>query len=165
MIVWTLGEYGGLLPGKSRLEVMDLLCDAAETQPEARALAAQVMRACAKLAAGGAAADGAPGLSEKASRLVERNLSSEDVDRSQRAHEIANLMREDASVVAAALPLDASGEDVDVGAAAPSLEASSTVRASAAPPSTARRARGRGRARGPARGLPRTARRRRRRRS
>ena len=123
VIVWTLGEYGGLLPGKSRLEVMDLLCDAAETQPEARALAAQVMTACAKLAVGGAASDGAPGLSEKASRLVERNLSSEDVDRSQRAHEIANLMREDASVVAAALPLDASGEDVDVGAAAPSLEA------------------------------------------
>ena len=41
-------------------------------------------------------------------------------------------MREDASVVAAALPLDASGEDVDVGAAAPSLERTPTVRASGA---------------------------------
>ena len=123
VIVWTLGEYGGLLTGKSNLEVMDMLCDAAETQPEARALAAQTMTACAKLAAQATASGGAPGLSEKASRLVERNLNSEDVDKSQRAHEIVHLMREDASVVAAALPRDAGGEDVDVDAATTSIEA------------------------------------------
>ena len=124
VIIWTLGEYGGSLPGKSRLEVMDLLCDAAETQPEARTLAAQVMTACAKLAAQAAGAGaGTPSLSEKASRLVERNLNAECVDKSQRAHEIVRLMREDPSIVAAALPHDASGEDVDVDAATPSLEA------------------------------------------
>ena len=124
VIVWTLGEYGGSLPGKSRLDVMDLLCDAAETQPEARALAAQVMTACAKLAAQAAGVGGgALGLSEKASRMVERNLSAECVDKSQRAHEIGRLMREDASVVAAALPRDAGGEDVDVDAATPSIDA------------------------------------------
>ena len=43
VIVWTLGEYGDLLPGKSRLEVMDMLCDAAETQPSFCPTVAKVM--------------------------------------------------------------------------------------------------------------------------
>ena len=125
VIFWVVGEYG-TLSGKSAVVLMDILCTAVEKQPEGDNLQAQAMTACAKLAAAGASgASGAGGcqLSEKAVGLLERNVNSSSVDRQQRAYEITALLREGADVVAAALPPDASCEDLEVDPALPSLDA------------------------------------------
>jgi hypothetical protein len=76
------------------------------------------MTACAKLAA----ANGGQ-LSEKAAKLVDRNLNSRSIDRQQRAYEITALLRENPALVAAALPRDGSCEDLEVNPALPALEA------------------------------------------
>ena len=129
VILWVVGEYG-VLSGSTAAGLMDILCDAVEAQPEGDKVQAQAMTACAKLAAAGGAAatgTGAGGgecqLSEKAARLLARNLNSRSVDRQQRAHEIAALLREAPAVVAAALPPDASCEDLELDPALPALDA------------------------------------------
>ena len=76
------------------------------------------MTACAKLAA----ANGGQ-LSEKAAKLVDRNLNSRSIDRQQRAYEITALLRENPALVVAALPRDGSCEDLEVNPALPALEA------------------------------------------
>lgn len=122
VILWVVGEYG-TLSGKPSGELMDVLCTAVEEQPEGDKLYAQAMTAMAKLTAAGAGTTGVCQLSEKAQRLVERNLNSHSVDRQQRAYEILALLREAPAVVAAALPPDASCEDLEIDPTLPALEA------------------------------------------
>ena len=117
VILWVVGEYG-TLSGQSPHALMDTLCTAVEAQPEGDAVQAQAMTACAKLAAAGGGQ-----LSEKATKLVNRNLNSRSIDRQQRAYEITALLRENPALVAAALPQDASCEDLEVNPALPALDA------------------------------------------
>ena len=117
VILWVVGEYG-TLSGRSPTALMDTLCAAVEAQPEGDAVQAQAMTACAKLAA----ANGGQ-LSEKAAKLVDRNLNSRSIDRQQRAYEITALLRENPALVVAALPRDGSCEDLEVNPALPALEA------------------------------------------
>jgi AP-4 complex subunit epsilon-1 len=117
VIIWVVGEYG-TLSGKSAVELMDALCAAVEAQSAGDAVRAQAMTACVKLAAAGGG-----GLSGAAARLTERCANSRDVDKQQRAHEILALLRESPATVAAALPRDASAEELEVDAASPSLDA------------------------------------------
>ena len=117
VIVWVVGEFG-TLSGKSAAELMDALCAAVDAQSAGDAVRAQAMTACAKLAAAGGG-----GLSAAAARLTERCANSRDVDKQQRAHEIFALLRESPATVVAALPRDASAEELEVDPALPSLDA------------------------------------------
>ncbi len=119
VIIWVLGEYGPL-SGETAANLQDALCDAVETQPnaEADATQARAMSALGKLAA----ADGGR-LSEKSARWLARMANSRSVDKQQRAHEILALLRESPATVAAAMPRDASAEELDVDPALPELEA------------------------------------------
>jgi hypothetical protein len=111
VIVWTLGEFGGLICGgdaHGHHAVMDLLCDASETQVEGSEVLGMVCTACAKLAA-----RGGNGFSTKAHSLVSRNQKSKNVTQTQRARELTALLKEDKAVVTAALPYDSSCVEID----------------------------------------------------
>ena len=66
---------------------------------------------------------GGRGALRRRREATERCANSRDVDKQQRAHEIFALLRESPATVVAALPRDASAEELEVDPALPSLDA------------------------------------------
>jgi len=109
VIVWVLGEYGALVSGRTPSEVMDMLCSVVDCQPEGGNVEGPVLTAITKVAA----QTGAP-LTAPAASLMKHSMSSSSTDLQQRAYELRAVIAEGRGAsAAAALPQDASCEDLE----------------------------------------------------
>ncbi|MEW5297695.1 MAG: hypothetical protein WDW36_000882 [Sanguina aurantia] len=125
VIVWVLGEYGHLVaatPGSgigsgssscsSIAQLMDRLVAALETHRASDLIKGYTLTALAKLLAHTASGSGSR-LTAAVAGLAKQACSSSDVELQQRGHELLALASALPAIQLAALPLDASCEELD----------------------------------------------------